>query len=227
MCLASIPVILGLSGCNTIATVETTQFQPTTTTIGVTKTLTSVITVTPTVAFSPGTQTTNVPFSTLTYPDNGGGSYTGEGAIVQVYTQKPPAADSMITYVVSTDRAKILDADYSQNFVFLLLNGYRGGIFSNFKVLRVWEDANSIIYIQAHFNDLVLGATSMPASNSQYQIIMITRDTIGLSFELRCKLLDESGTERDNTTIYLRNVMIPPSLNTPTVTGLPLPTSVG
>jgi len=99
---------------------------------------------------------------------------------------------------------RILDVDYSTNFVVMAFNGYRGGIFSDFMIQEIRQDFKTV-FLVAHFNDVIPTGTSLPVFSSQYQVVKIGRSQITQTGAITFKLLDETGNERATTTIEINN----------------------
>ncbi len=124
-----------------------------------------------------------------------GGTYKGERAQILVIPSIHTPEPEELEWVNSLDQTKILEVDYPKYFVVIVFNGYRGGIFSQINILRIWKNTD-MIFVVAHFNDFVPQATSLPAYNSQYQVVKISKQQIAHPGVLTFQLLDESGKER-------------------------------
>ncbi len=116
------------------------------------------------------------------------------------YFFSPTLPPDGLDWVYPDSQPTILAIDYSQYFVVIALIGYRGSICSFFKTLRIWQDSGTV-YILAHFDDgATPGATSLPATSSQYQVIKISRTQITQPGTTTFRLLDETGQESATTT---------------------------
>ena len=155
----------------------------------------SQTTASPGVTLPPGTELT---FETVIESGNLGGSYKGESAQILVISNFQTPLPEELEWVKPEHQTKILEVDYSNYLVVMVLNGYRGGIFSKLNIQRIWQNAG-IVFVLAHFDDFVPGATSLPAYNSQYKAVKISKEQIA-SGANTFKLLDESGNERATAT---------------------------
>jgi hypothetical protein len=105
----------------------------------------------------------------------------------------------VFSWVQPEYRQRILDVDYSKYIVVMAFNGFRGGIFSDFKIQKILRDSGTI-NILAHFNDFIPDATSLSSSSSQYQVVKIDRTQITHTGAITFRLFDESGQERATAT---------------------------
>jgi hypothetical protein len=149
----------------------------------------------PTGTFPPGT---DLAFETIVKSGNLGGSYEGTAAQIVVINdiKAPPRG---LEWVNPEYQDKINAVDYSQFFVLMAFNGFRGGISSDFSIQRIWQNAGTV-YVLAHFNDIVPQGTSLSATNSQYQVVKISKAQITHLGTITFKLLDETGKERATAT---------------------------
>ena len=157
--------------------------------------VTSVSPTTPAVSFPPGS---DLDFEVLVKSSGTTYRYTGESAQIQVMTSSGSLPAQTLDWMEEHDRPAVLNANYQGNFVILVFNGYRGNIYSELEVRRVWQDG-STIYVLAHFNDFVPKVTSLPAYSSQYEALKIRKSQLGQLGEYTFRLLDESGKERAST----------------------------
>lgn len=128
-----------------------------------------------------------------------GGAYNEKSGQIIVIANKTDSFLPNTDWVKPEHKNTILEIDYSQYFVILAFNGWRGGIGNpSFNIKRIWQKDNNI-YVLAHFDDFIPGATSVPLYNSQYQAAKINRIDIIQTGEITFKLLDESGKERAST----------------------------
>ena len=128
-----------------------------------------------------------------------GGSYEGDDAQVAIITSPQNTPSEAIEWIHTADNTTISEVDYSEYFVVLLFNGWRGGIFDYLNIQRVWQD-DSNVYLLAHFNDFIPKATSLPSTNSQYRAVKIHRSQIMQPGLTTFILFDETGDERARTT---------------------------
>jgi hypothetical protein len=138
---------------------------------------------------------TDLAFETIVQPGRVGGPYTGDVAQIQAIDNAQIEPAEVLEWVYPDDKAKILAVDYTKYFVLMIFNGYRGGISSYLKIWRVWQGVDSV-FVLVHFNDIQPSATSLPAYNSQYQVVQISRTQITQFGAIAFKLLDEAGRER-------------------------------
>ena len=150
---------------------------------------------TPNVSLPTGSDLT---FEPVVETGNLGGSYSGESAQIQVVSSVQTSLPEGIEWVNPEFKTVILALDYAKYFVVMVFNGSRGGIYSDLKILKIWQNTGTV-FVLAHFNDFVPKATSLPASNSQYQVVKISRTQITRPGAITFKLLDESGQERATT----------------------------
>lgn len=150
----------------------------------------------PSVTLPPGT---DLAFGTVTYSGNLGGTYEGKSAQIRVISDIQEPLPEALNWVKPSHRDVILEVDYSKYFVIVVFNGYRSGIHRDLNVQKIWQDENEV-FVLAHFNDFIPGATSLPAFNSQYQVVKIDRTLIMHPEIITFRLLDEAGGERATTT---------------------------
>jgi hypothetical protein len=189
--LISVTVLSLSAGCSLVNQTSSTG------TSQVTSATSSTISSTTSVNFPPGIDLT---FETLIEPGRVGGPYQGENAQIRVISMIPTPTSEELGWVYPDNQPKILGVDYSKYFLVLVFNGFRGGIFSYLKIQRIWQN-DGIVHILAHFNDIIPEATSLPATNSQYQVVQISRNQISQSGTIIFKLLDEIGQERAETSV--------------------------
>jgi hypothetical protein len=140
---------------------------------------------------------TDLAFITIIGSGRVGGPYLDSTAQIKVLTDSQSA--SVITGMVYSDAGDTLIAiNYQQYVAIVVFNGFREGISSNLKVLKIRQSANNV-YIVAHFDDGG-GSYSLPATSSQYQAVEIERNSFIRTGEITFQLLDETGKERAFTT---------------------------
>jgi hypothetical protein len=130
------------------------------------------------------------------------GSYwrTEESAVIWVIT-------SMQTYsrpsgiewqqeipVVPEPPPEFLNFDFTQYFLMLVFNGYRGGYGTAMEVKGIWQD-KGIIRTSAHLDDPVM-TTSIPVYSSQYNVLKVNKANLSQFDEITFRLIDELGKER-------------------------------
>jgi hypothetical protein len=170
---------------------ETTEIPTTTLPTG------SETTVTPIIPLPTGVE---LLFETIIESGNiGGPYYKGESAQVAVVSSKPTIPTEVLDWVQPEYRHRILDVDYSTYIVVMAFNGFRIGIFSDFKIQKILRDSGAV-YILAHFNDFISDATSLSSSSSQYQVVKIDRTQITYTGAITFRLFDELRQERASAT---------------------------
>jgi hypothetical protein len=172
-----------------------------------------IVSVTPTVGPTPTAsvslpQGNDLTFETIVEPGRVGGPYQEDSAQIRVISFIQTPLPEALNWVYPDSETKILAVDYSQYFVVIVFNGYRGGIFSYLRIQRIWQNAGAI-YVLAHFNDFQPAATALPATNSQYQAVKISRTQITQSGAFTFRLLDETGQERATVTANILATTIP------------------
>ncbi|MDD5094661.1 MAG: hypothetical protein PHV74_09820 [Dehalococcoidia bacterium] len=146
---------------------------------------------------SPGT---DLKFEKIVEPErNIGFLYREDSAQIRVITSAQTPLPEEIEWVNAVSQTKILTVDYSEYFVVMVFNGYRSGISSNLKVQGIWQSAGAICVL-AHFNDYQPDATSLSNTNSQYEVVKISRAQLSQHGEIVFVLSDETGNERARTT---------------------------
>jgi hypothetical protein len=149
-------------------------------------------TTSPSVTLPPGTE---LPFDSVLYSGNLGGPYEGKSAQIRVIQDIQTLTPEWFDWVDPQEQNAILSIDYSKYFVVIAFNGYRTSIYSDLSIQRIWQSENEV-FVLAHFNDFISGATSLPAFNSQYQVVKIDKTLITHLGEITFRLLDELGEER-------------------------------
>jgi hypothetical protein len=152
-------------------------------------------TTTPSVTFPPGT---DLAFETIVESGKVGGPYEGKSAQIRVVNDTQTTLPEWFDWVDPHNQTTILGVDYSKYLVVIVFNGYRSGIWRDLSIQRIWQNDNEV-FVLAHFNDFVSGATSLPAFNSQYQVVKIDKTLITHPGEITFILLDELGEERART----------------------------
>ena len=131
-------------------------------------------------------------------PGRVGGPYTGVNAQIRVINSIQTVPPEALQWVYSDSKDTILAVDYSQCFVVIVFNGYRGGITTIMQIKRIWQ-VNNNVFVLAHFNDPPppgVTLTVLPATSSQYQVVKISRTQLTQSGAITFSLLDETGYER-------------------------------
>jgi hypothetical protein len=146
----------------------------------------------PSITLPSGTELT---FENIIKSGNLGGSYQGETAQIRVVSSLQTPLPEEFNWIYPDSKNMILAVDFTKYFVVMVFNGSRGGIYSNLKILQIWQTVDMILVL-THFNDFIPQATSLPASNSQYQVVKIARTQITQPGVNMFKLLDGSGQER-------------------------------
>jgi len=137
---------------------------------------------------------------------NGGGTYTGANADIKAVTDWSPPLPEEISWLTEYDRDLLLSVDYSLYFVVLVFNGFRHAIFSDMRLFKISQKADTVFVI-SHFNDPPLPGvivTSLPADSSQYQAVKINRNQLAQTGNLNFRLLDDTGNERAFTSANIR-----------------------
>ena len=134
-------------------------------------------------------------FETIVESGQVGGPYEGKSAQIRVIYDIQTPRPECFDWVYPRDQTTILEVNYTKYFVVIVFNGYRGGIFSDLCIQRIWQNTD-VVFVLAHFNDIVPEVYSEPATNSQYQIVKIDRTLITHQGPISFRLLDEAGEER-------------------------------
>jgi len=136
---------------------------------------------------------TDLPFLTIIGPGQVGGPYLDSAAQIRVLTDSQ-SASAITGMVYSGDGDTLFAINYQQYVAMVVFNGFRDGINSNLKVLKIRQSGNTV-YILTHFDDGG-GSYGLPATSSQYQAVEIERNSFIQTGEITFQLLDESGKER-------------------------------
>jgi len=184
-----IATVLLNTGC-----VSKTTAPATITSAATTQTSTSATATASSVIFPPGT---DLAFLTIVGSGQVGGPYLDSAAQIRVLTDSQ-SASAITGMVYSGDGDTRFAINYQQYVAMVVFNGFRDGISSNLKVLKIRQSGNTV-YILTHFNDGG-GSYALPATSSQYQAVEIERNSFIQTGEITFQLLDESGKERAVTT---------------------------
>lgn len=151
---------------------------------------------------SPGSE--DITFETIGGRFNeAGGSYDADYGWLQTSTNNQTQSSPAIDWVTTSDQETILTVDYSKYFVIMAFNGFRGALYSDFKIQRIWQDySTNTIFVIARFNDPNEELASA-FENSQYEAVKIARRQVVQPGVITFKLLDETGKERARTTYQL------------------------
>jgi hypothetical protein len=133
-------------------------------------------------------------------------SYSGESALIYIFSSNQSYPKESIKWVMDNDLNKILEVDYSEYFVLAAFNGFRTNIYPpGFNIKRVEKHNNNTVLVIAHFNEYEKGQVILPSYSSYYEVVKIRRDQITQSGTITFKLLDEKGKERARTTAELNS----------------------
>jgi hypothetical protein len=165
-----------------------------------------------TTSTTPGSNTTTPPEIDLNYETIFGGNafvggpYKGNTAQIRVLTGiKSISEVSDMVYAYDTDMLSTVD--FEHYFVLVAFNGWRGGIYQEFRIQKIWQ-SNKDVYVLAQFNDLPIPgtttATILLANSSQYHAVKIKRTQLIRTGEIIVRLLDDLTTERAFTSAIIR-----------------------
>jgi hypothetical protein len=187
---------------STITYTTTSVTTSVTTVIPQTTTITVTITSTTTYTFPSSTVTlpsgTDLVFETISKNNGTSGPYESKNAQISIINVIQPSLPESLQWVYPQSQNGILAVDYSQYFIIMAFNGWRGGIGAYFNIIRIWQ-SDGIVFVLAHFDDPKPGGTSLPAVSSQYQVVKVSRTQIAQTGDITFKLFDETGQERATT----------------------------
>jgi hypothetical protein len=110
-----------------------------------------------------------------------------------------------LDWVRPENLTSILSVDYSNYVVILAFNGWKPNIYNHFDILRIYRQSD-VVFINAHFSEYESPTpqTVLPAYNSQYEAVRISKGQIGQKGPVTFILTDEKGTERAKLTAEIR-----------------------
>lgn len=113
---------------------------------------------------------------------------------LQTYSRPPGIEWRQEMPAVPEPPPEILNFDFSEYFLMLVFNGYRGGYGTAMEIKGIWQDKD-MIQISAHLDDPGM-ATSIPIYSSQYNVLKVNKASMSQFGEITFGLFDESGKER-------------------------------
>jgi hypothetical protein len=90
--------------------------------------------------------------------------------------------------------SEFINFDFSNYFLLLVFNGYRGSYGSGFRIKELWQK-DEIMYISADIDDNQ--GTLVPIASSSYNVLKVSKHQMTQLGKITFVLLDQDGEERD------------------------------
>jgi hypothetical protein len=103
---------------------------------------------------------------------------------------------------LSEPPSEINNFDFSEYFIIMVFNGFRGGWGDPMKIEGIRQDRDTV-NIWVTFDDNL--ATSIPILSSQYSVLQISREEMTQSGEITFTLIDQNGQERASAIYEVSN----------------------